>query len=87
MDVEHCVIAVLSSEVAKFRIAADKRRYNVFFLCLSLPAGVRPARLPVALERGFGGSETTMQRYEENGNGEKYFFGFEKKAYLCTKSY
>ena len=33
MDIEHCVIAVLSSEVAKFRIAADKRRYNVLSIC------------------------------------------------------
>ena len=33
MDIEHCVIAELSSEVAKFRIAADKRRYNVLSIC------------------------------------------------------
>ena len=33
MDEEHCVIAVISSEVAKFRIAADKRRYNVLSIC------------------------------------------------------
>ena len=33
MDIEHCVIAVLSSEVAKFRIAADNRRYNVLSIC------------------------------------------------------
>ena len=33
MDDEHCVIAVVSSEVAKFRTAADKRRYNVFLIC------------------------------------------------------
>ena len=32
MDIEHCVIAV-TSEVAKFRIAADKRRYNVLSIC------------------------------------------------------
>ncbi len=33
MDIEHCVIAELSSEVAKFRIAADKRCYNVLSIC------------------------------------------------------
>lgn len=33
MDIEHCVIAELSSEVARFRIAADKRRYNVLSIC------------------------------------------------------
>ena len=33
MDIEHCVIAVLSSEVAKFRIAVDKHRYNVLSIC------------------------------------------------------
>ena len=32
MDIEHCVIAE-SIEVAKFRIAADKRRYNVLSIC------------------------------------------------------
>ena len=45
MDVEHCVIAELSSEVAKFRIAADKRRYNVLSIC--------PVAHPFALA-GFG---------------------------------
>ena len=45
MDEEHCVIAVLSSEVAKFRIAADKRRYNVLSIC--------PVAHPFALA-GFG---------------------------------
>ena len=33
MDEEHCVIAVISSEFAKFRTAADKRRYNVLSIC------------------------------------------------------
>ena len=33
MDVEHCVIAI-PIEVAKFKTAADKRRYNVFLICL-----------------------------------------------------
>ena len=45
MDIEHCVIAELSSEVAKFRIAADKRRYNVLSIC--------PVAHPYALA-GFG---------------------------------
>ena len=58
------------SEFARFYRAADKRRYNVFFMSV-VACGLRPARLPVALERGFGGSETTMQRYEKNENGKK----------------
>jgi len=52
MDIEHCVIAVLSSEVAKFRIAADKRRYNVLSICSV--AHPSPLRTPGCL---------TLQRY------------------------
>ncbi len=54
MDEEHCVIAIQTSEVAKFNMTADKRRYNVFFICPPPPAGraktLTPPALPVALE-------------------------------------
>lgn len=56
---EHCVIAVISSEVAKFEMPQIKRRYNVFLICPAVPA-----RVPVALEWGFGGVETTVQKYK-----------------------
>lgn len=39
MDDAHCVIAVISSEVAKFEMPQIKRRYNVFLIC--------PAALPL----------------------------------------
>ena len=38
MDVGHCAIAEVGSEVAKFRTAADKRRYNVFFYMSCRPS-------------------------------------------------
>ena len=54
MDEEHCVIAIQTSEVAKFNMTADKRRYNVFSICSAAPAEraktLAPPALPVALE-------------------------------------
>ena len=37
MDEQHCVITALGSEFAKFRMAADKRCYNVFSICPAAP--------------------------------------------------
>lgn len=63
MDDAHCIIAVISSEVAKFKRAADKTPLQRLFYVRRSLRGLSPARLPIALERGFGGSETTLQRY------------------------
>ncbi len=70
MDEEHCVIAIQTSEVAKFNMTADKRRYNVFLICSAAPAGKVPKclkplprpRYP-SLSKGSGGVETTVQKY------------------------
>ena len=60
MDVGHCVIAVSIIEFARFWMTADKRLYNVFFICLAAP--------PAALASGFPllrlWSETTLQNYD-----------------------
>ncbi len=50
MDEEHCVIAIQTSEVAKFNMTADKRRYNVFLICPAAPAGLARPLSPVALD-------------------------------------
>ena len=59
------------SEVAKFRIAADKRCYNVFsILCLC-----RPPTCPRGLREG-----TTVQNYEKVSIWEKKYAGAGKRA-------
>ena len=50
MDEEHCVIAV-PNEFARFRIAADKRCYNVFLIC---PVARPLLRQDVKSRFGFG---------------------------------
>ena len=50
MDEEHCVIAV-PLRICEIRYAADKRRYNVFLICLPSPAEQAPPAVPVALDR------------------------------------
>ena len=54
MDEEHCVIAIQTSEVAKFNMTADKRRYNVFLICPAASSGffTPPALRPPPLCRG-----------------------------------
>ena len=55
MDEEHCVIAIQTSEVAKFNMTADKRRYNVFLIC---PAARPLLRQDSKSRLGFGWNDT-----------------------------
>ena len=67
MDEEHCVIAV-PKRICEIHEPQIIRRYNVFLICPAAPCGRRisplPARVPVALEWGSGGVETTVQKYK-----------------------
>ena len=58
MDEEHCVIAVPNG-ICEIHEPQIKRRHNVFLICPAVPA-----RVPVALEWGSGGVETTVQKYK-----------------------
>ena len=75
MDEEHCVIAIQTSEVAKFNMTADKRRYNVFSICSAAPAEraktLAPPALPVALEG--------LRRCGNDGAKIQLFFDIKQK--------
>jgi hypothetical protein len=62
-------------EVAKFKTAADKRRYNVFFICSVAPAErvktLTPPALPVALEG--------LRRCGNDGAKIQLFFDIKQK--------
>lgn len=68
-------------EVAKFKTAADKRRYNVFFICSAAPAErvktLTPPALPVALER--------LRRCGNDGAKIQLFFKPLKKKFTSAK--
>ena len=90
MDEEHCVIAVIDSEVAKFRMP-QINAVTTSFLYVPLPVAQVFAALPhpldPSLSRGFGGAETTVQNYEFILNRQKIIFpdsGFRRRGkVLC----
>ena len=61
MDEEHCVIAV-PLEFARFKHAADKRRYNVFLIC------------PVVRPQPENLGSLTLQKYNFFSIWENIFF-------------
>lgn len=76
MDEEHCVIAIQTSEVAKFNMTADKRRYNVFLICPAAPAGLARPLSPVALDEAPAIWKRRCKGTNIFETGKKSFFFF-----------
>lgn len=87
MDEEHCVLAVVGSEVAKFEMPQMKRRYNVFHYVLSptstLTGKFSIENLSAKLTAPAGASvETTLQNYDFYLDW-RYLFSVATKYVLC----
>lgn len=81
MDDAHCVIAVISSEVAKFEMPQIKRRYNVFLICPAAhPLPLQDCSCPI-----MASAETTVQRYKQLSDWQNIFFASPKKK-VCPES-